>query len=126
MVSNDVVIFLILGMCVGPHRNVQYPPPWYEKAFSLKSYWSYALRVVIFRARLFKAHDAMVSNDVVIFLILGMCVGPHRNVQYPHTIRKNVKTYWSYPLKVVIFRARFFKAHDAMVSNDVVIFLILI
>ena len=31
-----------------------------------------------------------------------------------------LQTYWSYPLKFVIFRAGFFEAHDAMVSSDVV------
>ena len=29
---------------------------------------------------------------------------------------------WSYPLKFIIFRAGNFKAHDAMVSSEFVIF----
>ena len=37
----------------------------HEKSFQLQTYWSYPLKFVIFRARFFKAHDAMVSSDVV-------------------------------------------------------------
>ena len=36
-----------------------------EKSFQLQTYRSYPLKFVIFRARFFKAHDAMVSSDVV-------------------------------------------------------------
>ena len=47
---------------------------------------------------------------------------PHRDVQYARKPEKLVllKKYRSYPLKFVIFRARYFETHDAMVSSDVV------
>ena len=46
--------------------------------FQLQTYRSYPLKYVIFRARFFKTHDAMVSSDVV---FLGSVLAPHRDVQ---------------------------------------------
>ena len=50
----------------------------HEKSFQLQTYWSYPLKSVIFRARFFKAHDAMVSSDVA---FSGSASAPYRDVQ---------------------------------------------
>ena len=46
------------------NRTSWFPEP--EKTFPLKTFWSYPLKSMIFRAGNFKAHDAMVFNELVI------------------------------------------------------------
>ena len=109
--------------------------PWHrgvrklEKTFLLKTLWSYPLKFVIFRAGNFKAHDAMVSSRFVILNENTSCaraiIEPwDRDFLKPEKISKKtflLKTPWSYPLKFMIFRAGNFKAHDAMVSSEIVV-----
>ena len=90
-----------------PHRDDQY-----KTTFLLKTYRSYPLKVVIFRGCFFKAQHAMVSNELANLYFLGFVSSPHRDDPYPQKYENAfpLKTYRSYPLKVVISRGRFFKA----------------
>ena len=54
-----------------PHTGMTNTPQKYENAFLLKTYRSYPLKVVIFRARFFKAQHAMVSSVVVVVVVMA-------------------------------------------------------
>ena len=92
------------------HTGMTHIPQKYENAFLLKTYRSYPLKVVIFRARFFKAQHAMVSNEKANLYFLGFVSSPHRDDPHPPKIRKraSAQNVSLIPLKSCHFSSSFF------------------
>ena len=80
-------------------------------AQNVYTYTCYPLKIVIFRARFFKAQHAMVSNEIAYLYFLGCVSSPHRDDQYPPTIRNHVsaQNVLIIPLKSCYFSSSFSK-----------------